>query len=57
MKRFWIGFVSVVAVGFIVLGWAGYQIYQEKPPIPTSVLTTDGSVVIAPGEIELSISA
>ena len=34
MKAYWIAFVTVVVLGFVVLGWAGYRIYQEKPPIP-----------------------
>jgi nitric oxide reductase subunit B len=51
MKRYWYGFIAVVAIGFIVLGWAGYRIYQEKPPIPDRVVTTDGRTVIASGEI------
>jgi nitric oxide reductase subunit B len=52
MRKYWIGFVAVVTIGFLVLGWAGYRIYQEKPPLPTQVVSTDGRVVIAGGEIE-----
>jgi nitric oxide reductase subunit B len=52
VKRYWYGFIVVVVVGFLVLGWAGYRIYQEKPPIPDRVLTTSGKTVIASGEIE-----
>jgi len=52
MKRLWIGFVAVVTIGFLVLGWAGYRIYQEKPPIPDMVVTAEGKVIIAKGEIE-----
>jgi nitric oxide reductase subunit B len=51
MKRLWIGFAVVVTLSFGVLGWIGTRIYQEKPPIPTRVLTADGTVVIAEGEI------
>ena len=51
MKRYWIAFTSVIVVGFIVLGWAGYRIYQEKPPIPDQVLTQNGKVLISSGEI------
>jgi nitric oxide reductase subunit B len=52
VKRYWYGFITVVTIGFIVLGWAGYRIYQEKPPIPDRVVTTDGKTVIGSGEIE-----
>jgi nitric oxide reductase subunit B len=51
MKKLWIFFASVVVVGFAVLGWAGWRIYQQAPPIPESVVTTDGTVVIQSGEV------
>jgi nitric oxide reductase subunit B len=51
MKKYWIGFSLVIVVSFIVLGWVGVRIYQEKPPIADTVVTTDGAVVIASGEI------
>ena len=51
MKRLWIAFAVVVIVSFAVLGWAGLKIWQEKPPLPESVVITDGTVVVAPGQI------
>jgi nitric oxide reductase subunit B len=51
MKRLWIAFISVVAISFAVLGWAGIRIYQEKPPIPDSVVTIDGATVIPTGSV------
>src|SRR3990170_8284228 len=51
MKKLWIIFAAVIVVGFAVLGWAGWRIYQEKPPIPEAVTTPDGTVVIAQGEV------
>jgi nitric oxide reductase subunit B len=51
MKRYWLGFTIVVVVGFLILGWAGVRIYQEKPPVPVLVVTADGETVIGPGEI------
>ena len=51
MKRYWIAFASVIFIGFLVLGWAGFRIYQEKPPIPATVETPEGAVLIKPGEI------
>ncbi len=42
MRKYWIGLIAVLVIGFMVLGWAGWRIYQEKPPIPTTVATTDG---------------
>jgi nitric oxide reductase subunit B len=52
MRRLWWLFVGVVVTSFLVLGWIGVRIYQQAPPIPREVLTTDGSVVIPTGDIE-----
>jgi len=51
MKRLWIGFTLVMVFSFLVLGWIGTRIYQEKPPLLDKVITTDGTELIAPGEI------
>ncbi len=51
MKRLWIVLVVVMIFGFVVLAWVGTRIYQEMPPIPDRVVTTDGQVVIASGDI------
>ena len=42
MKRLWFAFALVVALSFGVLGWVGVRIYQEAPPIPQKVVTTEG---------------
>jgi len=51
MKRLWWGFGFVLFASFLVLGWIGTRIYQEMPPVPQSVVTTDGKTLIEPGEI------
>ena len=51
MRRLWIAFVMVSAIGFGILGWVGSRIYQEAPPIPERVLTGDGAVVVPDGDI------
>ncbi len=51
MKKLWIAFILVVVLSFTVLGWGGFQIYQQKPPIPDRVITTAGTVVVDRGEI------
>ncbi len=51
MKKLWISFAVVLVVSFSVLGWIGTRIYQEMPPIPDRVVTSDGDVVIASGDI------
>jgi nitric oxide reductase subunit B len=51
MRRLWWGFWIIVVVSFTVLGWVGGRIYQERPPIPSEVVTTDGTVLIRAGEV------
>jgi nitric oxide reductase subunit B len=51
MKKLWIAFAVVLVVSFSILGWIGTRIFQEMPPIPARVVTTDGQVLISEGEI------
>jgi len=51
MKRLWLLFIAVLVVSFAVLGWIGTRIYQEMPPIPDRVVTTDGRVLIDEGQV------
>jgi len=51
MKKLWTAFAVVFVLSFAILGWIGTRIYQEMPPIPTKVVSTDGTVVIADGDI------
>jgi nitric oxide reductase subunit B len=45
MKAYWLAFCSVLVLSFGVLGWVGVRIYQEAPPIPQRVVTSDGAEV------------
>ncbi|HYE41010.1 MAG TPA: nitric-oxide reductase large subunit [Ramlibacter sp.] len=46
----WLGFIFVLSFG--ALGYLGYQIYLEAPPIPKTVVTTDGQVVFTGEQIQ-----
>jgi len=52
MKRLWLAFVAVLVMSFSILGWIGTRIYQEAPPLPERVVTTDGTLVIDRSDIE-----
>jgi len=52
MRRLWIFFGVVLILSFAVLGWIGKRIYEEVPPIADKVVTTDGAVIVADGEIQ-----
>ncbi len=43
--RYWIALVAVILGSFSVLGYYGYEIYQQAPPVPERVVTTDGEVL------------
>ncbi len=51
MRRLWLGLAFVLAVSFGLLLWVGSRIYQQAPPIPDRVVTTDGQVVFEAGEV------
>jgi len=52
MKKLWIGFTAVIVISFLILGWAGVQIYQQRPPIPKTVITTEGVVILTENDIQ-----
>lgn len=52
MKKLWISFALVFFLSFAVLGWIGTRIYQKMPPIPDSIVATDGTIVVPKGDIE-----
>tara|TARA_R110002095_G_scaffold152237_1_gene131950 strand:+ start:98411 stop:100636 length:2226 start_codon:yes stop_codon:yes gene_type:complete len=57
VKKLWIGFTCVMVFSFLVLGWIGTRIYQEMPPIPEQVVTTDSQTVIAANDISAGQNA
>ena len=50
-RRLWTALAAVMLVSFGILGWLGREIYQQAPPIPAEVRTTDGRLVFGPGAI------
>ncbi|MFO0938404.1 MAG: nitric-oxide reductase large subunit [Gemmataceae bacterium] len=38
-------------MSFLILGWIGTRIYQEMPPIPDRIVTTQGVVVADKGDV------
>lgn len=51
MRRLWLMLTAVIVFSFAILGWIGVRIYQEMPPIPERVVTTDGTTMIEEGAI------
>jgi len=53
MKRYWAAFVAVICVSFAILGWTGLRVYQEAPPIPQRIVTSEGQPVVPDGSVAL----
>ena len=51
-RKLWIAFTIVMLFSFGVLGYYGVEIYQEAPPVPKEVVTTDGRVVLKESDIK-----
>lgn len=51
-RRLWLGLTVVLVFSFAVLGWYGYQIYMQAPPLPEKVVTNSGQVVFSGDDIQ-----
>lgn len=51
-QRLWRCLALVFVLSFGALGYLGYQIYLSAPPIPKSVVTTDGETVFTGEQIQ-----
>jgi len=49
--RLWAAFVVVMVGSFSVLGYYGYEIYRQAPPLPQEVVTASGEVVFTGQDI------
>jgi nitric oxide reductase subunit B len=50
-RKLWLSLAAVVILSFAVLGYYGWEIYRQAPPIPDQVVTTDGQVVFTGDDI------
>ena len=51
-KKLWLVFALVMSISFAVLGYYGYEIYQQAPPVPKEIVTDSGKVVFSESEIK-----
>jgi nitric oxide reductase subunit B len=51
LKKLWLILIGVCIFSFAILGFIGSEIFRQAPPIPNEVVSTDGKVVIGPGEV------
>ncbi|CDF79951.1 nitric-oxide reductase [Formosa agariphila KMM 3901] len=51
-KKLWILFAAVVICSFSVLGYYGFEIYQQSPPIPEAVVSDTGETIFTKDDIQ-----
>lgn len=51
-KRLWAVLAVIIVGSFAVLGYYGKEIYQQAPPLPEAVVTTNGDVVFTREDIQ-----
>ena len=52
-RKLWFGLGALLVASFSVLLWMGGEIHRKAPPLPTQVLSEDGSVLYTAADIEL----
>jgi nitric oxide reductase subunit B len=50
-RKLWFTLLAVVAITFSMLGWFGREVYRQAPPIPQTVVSSDGSVLFTQKDI------
>lgn len=51
-RKLWVGFTLVIALSFLVLGYFGYEIYMQAPPVPALVQTESGKTIFTGQDIK-----
>ncbi len=51
-KKLWIAFTMVMVISFSILGYYGYEIYKEAPPIPDKAVLADGTVIFTAADVK-----
>lgn len=51
-KRLWIVLAMILVASFTALGLVGREIYNEAPPVPRAVVSTDGTVLYTRDDVQ-----
>jgi len=51
-KKLWLSLTAVMTLSFLVLGYFGWEIYHQAPPVPKRVVTSDGKTVFTGQDIK-----
>jgi nitric oxide reductase subunit B len=50
-RKLWWALIGILAVTFTILGFAGFELYKQAPPIPAQVVTTSNQVLMTSDDI------
>lgn len=51
-RKLWLLFAAVIISSFSVLGYYGFEIYQQSPPIPKSIVSNSGEIIFTESDIK-----
>jgi nitric oxide reductase subunit B len=51
-KRLWLVLAAILVASFTALGLVGREIYNEAPPVPRAVMSTDGAVLYTRDDVQ-----
>ena len=51
-RKLWLGLAALLLATFSVLLWMGGEIHRQQPPIPTAIVTADGTPIYTRDDIE-----
>ncbi|MBD0832212.1 nitric-oxide reductase large subunit [Aestuariibaculum sediminum] len=51
-RKLWLLFAAVIISSFSVLGYYGFEIHQQSPPIPKSIISINGDIIFTESEIK-----
>ncbi|WP_196886396.1 nitric-oxide reductase large subunit [Aureivirga sp. CE67] len=52
VKKLWITLTVIVVISFAIIGYYGFEIYREAPPIPEKVVDLEGNVIYTKEDIQ-----
>ncbi|WP_196892445.1 nitric-oxide reductase large subunit [Aureivirga marina] len=52
IKKLWVTLTVIVVISFAIIGYYGFEIYREAPPIPEKVVDLEGNVIYTKEDIQ-----
>lgn len=52
-RKLWFGLIALLVTSFSVLLWMGGEIHRHEPPLPTAVVSSDGTTLYTHADLEI----